>query len=47
LAEICTHLDYTENGLQVLAEVHTLGEQQEERWWEVEVHRLQGVVLLR
>ena len=37
----------TEVGLQVLAEAHTLVEQQEERWWEAEIHRLRGVLLLR
>jgi len=36
-----------EDGLQALAEAHTLVEQQEERWWEAEVCRLRGVLLLR
>jgi predicted ATPase len=31
----------------VLAEAHTLVEQHEERYWEAEVHRLRGVLLLR
>ena len=35
------------DGLQALAEAHTLVEQHEERWWEAEVCRLRGVVLLR
>jgi predicted ATPase len=30
-----------------LAEAHTLVEQHEERWWEAEVCRLRGVLLLR
>jgi predicted ATPase len=30
-----------------LAEAHTLMEQQEERWWEAEIARLRGVLLLR
>ena len=47
LAEVSAHLGRTEDGLQALAEAHTLVEQQEERWWEAEVHRLQGVLLLR
>jgi predicted ATPase/DNA-binding winged helix-turn-helix (wHTH) protein len=47
LAEVCDHLGYTEDGLQALAEAHTIVEQQEERWWEAEVHRLQGISLLR
>ena len=47
LAEVCDHLGYPEDGLQALAEAHTLVEQQEERYWEAEVYRLQGVLLLR
>ena len=47
LAEVCDHLGRTEDGLQVLAEAHTLVEQHEERWWEAEVCRLRGVLLLR
>ena len=40
-------LGHIEDGLQALAEAHTLVEQQEERWWEAEVCRLRGVLLLR
>jgi predicted ATPase len=47
LAEVCDHLGHTEDGLQALVEAHTLMEQQEERWWEAEIHRLRGVLLLR
>jgi len=47
LADVCDHLGPTEDGLQALAEAHTLVGQQEERWWEAEVCRLQGVLLLR
>jgi predicted ATPase len=47
LAEVYDHLGHTKNGLQALAEAHTLVEQQEERWWEAEVYRLRGVLLLR
>src|SRR5262249_147090 len=47
LADVCGHLGHTEDGLQTLAEAHTLGEQQEERWWEAEICRLRGVWLLR
>jgi class 3 adenylate cyclase/predicted ATPase len=47
LAEVADHLGHTEDGLQALAEAHTLVEQQEERWWEAEVSRLRGVLLLR
>jgi predicted ATPase len=47
LAEVCDHLGHTADGLQALAEAHTLMEQQEERWWEAEIYRLRGVLLLR
>src|SRR5438105_10341732 len=47
LAEVSAHLGRTEDGLQALAEAHTLVEQQEERWWEAEVARLRGVLLLQ
>jgi predicted ATPase len=47
LAEVCAHLGYTEDGLQALAEAHILMEQHEDRWWEAEICRLQGVLLLR
>ena len=47
LADVCAHLGHTEAGLQALAEAHTLVEQHEERYWEAEVHRLRGVLLLR
>jgi predicted ATPase len=47
LAEVSDHLGHTADGLQALAEAHTLVEQHEERWWEAEVCRLRGIVLLR
>jgi predicted ATPase len=47
LADVCDHLSHTEDGLQVLAEVHTLVEQHEERYWEAEICRLRGVLSLR
>src|SRR5262249_59969973 len=47
LVEVYDHLGHTEDGLQALAEAHTLVEQQENRWWEAEGHRLRGVLLLR
>jgi predicted ATPase len=47
LAEVCNHLGYREDGLQALAEAYALVEQHEERYWEAEIHRLRGVVLLR
>jgi class 3 adenylate cyclase/predicted ATPase len=47
LAEAAAHLRRPEDGLQALAEAHTLVEQQEERFWEAEVCRLRGVLVLR
>jgi class 3 adenylate cyclase/predicted ATPase len=46
-ADVCAHLSHIKDGLQALAEAHTLVEQHDERWWEAEVHRLRGVLLLR
>ncbi len=46
-AEVFAHLGHTEDALQALTEAHTLVEQQEECWWEVEIYRLRGVLLLR
>jgi class 3 adenylate cyclase/predicted ATPase len=47
LTDVCAHLGYMKDGLQALAEAHTLVEQHEERFWEAEIHRLRGVLLLR
>jgi predicted ATPase len=47
LADVAAHLGHHADGLQALTEAHTLVEQQEERWWEAEICRLRGVVLLR
>jgi len=47
LADVSDHLGHPEDGLQALAEAHTLVEQHGERWWEAEISRLQGVLLLR
>jgi predicted ATPase len=47
LAEVSAHLGHPEDGLHALVEAHTLMEQQEERYWEAEVCRLRGVLLLR
>jgi predicted ATPase len=47
LADLADHLGRPEEGLQALAEADTLVKQHEERWWEAEVHRLRGVLLLR
>jgi len=47
LADVFAHLGCPEDGLQALAEALTLVEQHEERYWEAEIHRLRGVLLLR
>jgi predicted ATPase len=47
LAEVCGHLGHPADGLQALAEADTLVEQHEERYWEAEICRFRGVVLLR
>ena len=47
LAEAYDRLGQPEDGLRALAEAQTLVEQHDERWWEAEIHRLRGVVLLR
>jgi predicted ATPase len=47
LADVCDHLSCLEDGLQALAEAYTLMEQHEERYWEAEICRLRGVLLLR
>ena len=47
LADVSAHLGHTDDGLQALAEAHTVIEQHEERYWEAEVYRLRGVLLLR
>jgi class 3 adenylate cyclase/predicted ATPase len=47
LVEVSARLGHIEAGLQALAEAYTLVEQHEEGWWEAEIHRLRGVLLLR
>jgi class 3 adenylate cyclase/predicted ATPase len=47
LADVSAHLGHPADGLQTLAEAHTLVEQHEERWWEAEIYRLRGVLLVR
>jgi predicted ATPase len=46
LADVCGHRGHTAEGLQALADADTVIEQYEERWWEAEVCRLRGVLLL-
>src|SRR5262249_40208075 len=47
LAEVATYLGHLADGLQALAEAHTLVEQHETCYWEAEIHHLRGVLLLR
>jgi predicted ATPase len=47
LADVADHLGRTEDGLQALAKAHTLVEQKEERFWEAELCRLRGILLLK
>ena len=47
LTEVSDHLGHIADGLQVLAEAHTLVKQHEEHWWEAEIYRIRGVLLLR
>src|SRR5207249_4931977 len=47
LAEVSAHLGHVEDGIQALTEAHILVEQQEKRWWEAEIHRLRGILLLK
>jgi predicted ATPase len=47
VAEVYNHLGHPEDGLQALDEAYPLMEQHEDRWWEAEVCRLRGVLLLR
>jgi predicted ATPase len=47
LAEAADRCGHTDDALQALAEAYTLVEQHGERWWEVEVCRLRGILLLR
>jgi predicted ATPase len=47
LADVAAHLGHPADGLQALVEAHTLMEQHEERYWEAEVYRLRGVLLLQ
>jgi predicted ATPase len=47
LADVCDYLGHPADGLQALAAAHTLVEQQEDRYWEAEIARLRGVLLLR
>jgi predicted ATPase len=47
LAEVLDLGGHTNEGIQSLAKATTFMDQTEERWWEAEVYRLQGSLLLR
>src|SRR5262245_4625062 len=47
LAEACGKGDHMEAGLHLLDEALTLVDKHGERWWEAELHRLKGELLLR
>jgi adenylate cyclase len=47
LAEVCVRAERTAEGLEALAEAGTLIEKNEERYWEAELHRLRGELLLK
>jgi class 3 adenylate cyclase/predicted ATPase len=47
LAEVFDLVGNAREGLQCLAEAQTVMDQTEERWWEAEIYRLQGTLLLR
>ena len=47
LADVCAHVGRTADGLQALDEAYALVEQHEERFWEAEISRLRGVLLLQ
>jgi predicted ATPase len=46
LAEVCGKRGQAEEGLSLLAEALALVETSGERWWEAEMHRLKGMLLL-
>jgi predicted ATPase len=46
LAEAYGHIGQTETGLRLLAEALAVMDRTGERWWEAEVHRLTGELLL-
>jgi DNA-binding winged helix-turn-helix (wHTH) protein/predicted ATPase len=46
MAEACWHIGQIEEGLRLLAEALAVMDRTGERWWEAEVHRLKGELLL-
>src|ERR1700730_15654626 len=47
LAEACGKAGRIDEGLEVIAEALDLVQQHGERWWEAEIHRLHGELLLK
>ncbi|MGE3537546.1 MAG: AAA family ATPase [Candidatus Tectimicrobiota bacterium] len=47
LADACDPMGDMADGRQALTEAYTLVEEHDERWWEAEIARMQGVLLLR
>jgi predicted ATPase len=47
LAEASCNLGHIDEGFRSLDDAQAVLEQQEDRWWEAEVYRLRGVLLLR
>jgi predicted ATPase len=47
LAEASSLLGHIEEGLRSLDDAQAVSEQQEDRWWEPEIYRLRGALLLR
>jgi predicted ATPase len=47
LAETHGTLHQPEEGLRILSEAFALADTHDERWWEAELHRIKGVLLLQ
>jgi predicted ATPase len=47
LAEVCAHAGQLDEGLRLVTEALEIMQQSGERWWEAELHRLRGELLLR
>src|SRR6185437_389017 len=47
LAEACGNAGRAEEGLSVLAEAQLLADERQEHWWQAELHRLKGELILK
>ncbi len=47
LAEACGNTEKAEEGLSLLAEAQDLADRRQERWWQAELHRLKGELILK